>query len=206
MSDNPNDSREMALKFYDAARTELVERIRLRETILLFYITVIATLLGVAYNKANHHGVLLIIPYISFSIGYLLQHHNTLIGTLGRYCHSLHISHLVYGFDKPLEQWDNSSILREQSELATSSRFWPQAAILSIPSGFALFVNHERYDDIVEANSLFSTEFIGWAALWLGGVMTFFSVYFLYESKAARKSLFNEITEEMDEYHAKFRN
>ena len=88
---------------YDAARDEILLRIRLREQILMFYLTVVGTVIGVAFGKGVDHELLLIIPFIALAVSFLFSQHSVSIAGLAHFCRS----ELNTAFDQA-PQWDNS--------------------------------------------------------------------------------------------------
>ena len=77
---------ETARKNYESARNELVQRIQLREQILLFFVGGVATIYSVALGAENKLEILLAIPYISFGTAVIISQHNSVIGALGHFC------------------------------------------------------------------------------------------------------------------------
>jgi hypothetical protein len=71
---------------YESARNELVQRIQLREQVLLFFVAGVATIYSVALGAGNKLEILLAVPYLSFGTAVILSQHNSVIGALGHFC------------------------------------------------------------------------------------------------------------------------
>jgi hypothetical protein len=73
------------LAFYAAARAEIVQRIALREQILLASVTANGVVAGIALKDPSSHHVLLFVPWISLASTMALFRHDYLIRRLGSY-------------------------------------------------------------------------------------------------------------------------
>jgi hypothetical protein len=78
---------DTARKNYEVARAELLERIRLRDQVLLVYLGIIGTIAGIALGTSAKREILLIIPFIGFGCSILVSQHNAVIGALIRFAY-----------------------------------------------------------------------------------------------------------------------
>ncbi|WP_038881859.1 hypothetical protein [Vibrio jasicida] len=179
---------ELAVKFYEAARAELIERIRLRENIILFYVGAVATLLGVAFGKESvNNEILFVIPLLSLAASILVSHHNSLIGALGLYCSVELKNSLNSNLENPVVQWDESKALIQGSSKAVRTRLIPHLLVISAPALIALIVN------IHYLSTLWSWD----AVVWFMGFCCFISsIIYICLSGRDRKRNFGEISRE----------
>lgn len=134
--------------FYESARNELVQRIRLRDSVILLFLAFAGTIFGLALNSNFSNNseesftVLLIIPYLSFGATFLLTQHNTVIAQIGEYC-STEIKVELDKLTKPniFLQWDDSNSLKKISKKAIDYRTFGHFILLLIPPITALSIN-----------------------------------------------------------------
>jgi len=179
------NEQEVAFKFYDAARAELLERIRLRENILLLYMSAVATLLGISFGKQQLTlEILFVIPLLSFSVAILVSHHNSLIGSLGVYCSTELKKNLNLNLSSPVVQWDESKSLLDNSRKAIRSRYIPHLLIICVPAIIALALNQSHSVPIDSWES---------AIWWLCCLFTLLSFITIKKSGSDRKDNFHQI-------------
>jgi hypothetical protein len=70
---------------YQAARSELIERIRLRDYVLMIYLIVVGTIMSISFGKQSNMELLLSIPFFALACVILVSQHNNVIGTLIEY-------------------------------------------------------------------------------------------------------------------------
>jgi hypothetical protein len=133
---------DVNIKLYESARAELIQRIILRDSALLFYIAAVGSYLN--YVITTHfskpveetdisHAVVIMIPLpfvcLVFSL-IILQHHIT-IGRIGAFLRS----ELNWGLlqDKISRHWDNSSSFLGHANFLITLRLYAQGLILCLP-------------------------------------------------------------------------
>ncbi len=79
---------ETTLISYEAARHELVERIRLRDHALLAYLAAVGTIIGIALSPIEYRMFLHAIPYVALGCSILVSQHNSVIGALIQFIYS----------------------------------------------------------------------------------------------------------------------
>ena len=65
---------------YDAARQEILLRMRLRDQALLVYLALVGTIFGVSLSNQDEGGeyILMTIPYIALGVAIIVSQHNVL--------------------------------------------------------------------------------------------------------------------------------
>ncbi len=176
---------ETARKNYESARNELVQRIQLREQILLFFVGGVATIYSVALGAENKLEILLAIPYLSFGTAVIISQHNSVIGALGHFC-----AHEIEPFLKKLEPseyaplWESSASLHRHSAKTLGMRTLAHVVLIITPAALGLSMNwqYARFSDI--ANGII------W---WIGATGTVLSLGFLMSAHFWRRKLYREI-------------
>ena len=77
---------DTARQSYDAARQEMLIRMRLRDQALLVYLAIIGAMLGVSFGPKGSSDILLTIPFISLGVAILVSQHNILLAHLSQFC------------------------------------------------------------------------------------------------------------------------
>ncbi len=174
-------SYETARTHYLSARTELVERIKLREHILLFYIGAVGTALGLAFGKVGIGvEILLALPIVSFSVAILVAQHNSFIGYLGQFC-AEELEDFYTKNNIHVPQWDNSNSNKEFDEIAILMRMIGHCAIILIPAIASLILN-------INCNVFSSSRLL---VVWIvDSILIIISYLFLFMSYKQRKETF----------------
>lgn len=137
---------DSARKHYESARKELIQRIRLRDRVLLLYLGAVATISGVAIgSRGAQREILLVLPFLTLGIAIIVSQHNALIGAIGHFC----VNEIEpYLKDLPnyeyAPQWDSSNALEEYSQRAIRFRSWGHTAIMLLPSSASLVVTYQE--------------------------------------------------------------
>jgi hypothetical protein len=109
---NPDEQRALAVTFYNAERAEVIQRLGMREQVLLASLTVSGVIAGLAYNGTARPQLLILLPL--FALPFALAHvrHTEVIKWLGEYlCHELN------SFLDPscqIRHWDESKTLENR--------------------------------------------------------------------------------------------
>lgn len=135
-------TRESARTFYNCARAELVERIRLRDNIFVFYPAAVGAVFGVALGTADKVETLLLLPFLGLGVTMLISQHFAVIGALAAYC-VLEVGPFLCGLtpSEDAPQWDNSKALADYRDAAILMRTWGHALLIILPSIGALGMN-----------------------------------------------------------------
>jgi FtsH-binding integral membrane protein len=128
-------------KFYESARQELISRLQLRDNALFVFLATTGTIFGVAVGSTARLEILLIIPFLSLSLGFVVLQHHEVIGALGFFCErELGGFYQRKGIHKVL-QWDSSTTLVRFHGRLVGARSPAHAAILLSPGYWAVAVN-----------------------------------------------------------------
>ncbi len=150
MEDKAN-SLTLAIAYYNSARSELIERIKLRDQTLSLYILAMGAYLGFVWTAHFGHQekpvsvldfiIIAPMPLICLAFTLIIIQHHILIGRLGLYL-GCELDEDIRKTGINIRQWDNSSTLTGVFDSTLNFRFWEQAIILALPSGYdiAFFV------------------------------------------------------------------
>lgn len=75
----PLDEKEAAKLFYVAARAELIERMKLRDSALVLYATGVAAVVSAAFIGAKHE-VICLLPFLSVVTAMIGGRHSEVVG------------------------------------------------------------------------------------------------------------------------------
>src|SRR5262245_43565578 len=105
------NAEETARKYYESARQELIQRIQLRDNVVLAFLVAIATIFGISLGTSTRSEILLIVPYLALGATVLVVQHHAVIGAIGDFlCRELEPFFIKMGHDAP--QWDSSQAIK----------------------------------------------------------------------------------------------
>jgi hypothetical protein len=79
------DVHDLAKSYYDAARAEVIQRLAMREQVLLAGLTAFGVIGGLALSSLGRQSLLSLFPLLSFAFVVLLFRHQFLMAQLGEY-------------------------------------------------------------------------------------------------------------------------
>lgn len=171
---------DTAREHYTSTRTEMIQRIQLRDNVLLVYLGAIATLLGLAFGASINTEVLLVIPVLSLGAAVILSQHNIAIGSLGAF-----LVHELEPFLKELgeyaPQWDNSYAFHEYSSRGVSLRTIGHFLLINVPAVAGL---------VITWRPGICSPFPENPVWWLGILCTGSSVYYIWSAHSWRKRIY----------------
>lgn len=133
---------DITTKYYDSARQELIERIRLRDNSLFVYLGAVGALFGAVLAKAISYELLLVVPYLTLGAAFLISQHHEVIGGLESYLvQELEPYLMDVNEDEKIPQWNNSASLQAYYSQAMLSRLIAHSILLLAPSFAALALN-----------------------------------------------------------------
>lgn len=136
---------DTARKSYEAARSELVARLKLRDQVLLIYLAVVGTIFGIALANMERVEILLIIPFISLGCTILVSQHNLVIGTLIEFIGN-QIKPELLGLSPPeyATFFVCSKVYEHHCTRSNRFRLWGHGIIIIIPNlaGLGYNINH----------------------------------------------------------------
>jgi len=171
----PDDN--LLVHFYSSARNELIERIRLRDQVLLAYLGAAGALFAFAFGKDGRMDALVVMPYLALGAALFVQQHNDVIGSLSLYCKDEIGPYLG---DAP-PHWDASKALGDYLDSAVRLRTWGNVAVVLTPSIGAMALTYQLLLTPIAATNVF---------LWAGGCLaTFVTTLLFWFSHRRRKRL-----------------
>ena len=135
---------EISAKFFDSARQEILERVRLRDQALFFYITATGAYFVFALKEvyqSHEHGLLqlamtLPLPFLCLVSTLIVLNHHRLIGDLGAYIRDeVHFDPVEGAAVLP---WNQSRTFLDTTRSAIDLRFWAQMLVLVLPLGYGI--------------------------------------------------------------------
>ncbi len=144
------------IAYFNAARAEINDRIKLRDQIILSFIVSSGAVIGLAIGDVGNKGetIALIIPYLALGTAVLVATHNMAISRLGSYFQELApaINQCrLEGFIEPEEKfieikpWDTSETYIKHGKRSSLYRMYAQLIIFFMPSLFSLGVGWEKF-------------------------------------------------------------
>jgi hypothetical protein len=131
-----------AIAFYNSARTEMLERMKIRDNLMIVYIGVVITIFTIAINTGKCH-ILYCIPYFGLGISFLVSQHYEGIGKLALFC-AKEIGQFLKKNNAYAPQWDGSEILLKHPAWAVIVRGCSHGILLGLPSLMALVYNKQE--------------------------------------------------------------
>lgn len=134
---------DTARQTYNAARSEVLLRMRLRDNVLLVFLTVTGAFLGLSLQNPENKDLSLAIPFFSLGAAILVSQHNLLAAAIGQF-----LAHEVAPFlmdnNEHAPHWDNSVTFKKITATAAWFRFVGHCLIVAVPSSIALIINLEH--------------------------------------------------------------
>ncbi|WP_115863099.1 hypothetical protein [Halorussus litoreus] len=175
---------DSARTYYESARRELIQRIRLRDNVLLFYLGGVGTIAGVALGSSGAgKEIMLVLPFLALGVATIVSQHNALIGSLGHFCvHEIEpfLQNLHEPEDAP--QWDSSVALEEYKEQAIRLRSLGHTVMILAPALAGLAIN---YQHVVGSALLLG---LLW---WVGFLCVTLATLIIYRSYSWRDELYD---------------
>jgi hypothetical protein len=184
------------LSYYEAARQEIIERLRLRDHITLSYVISVGAIFSIALNKVGIDEVvpilILIIPYLCLGVAILVSSHSMAITNIGAYVDELapainecrKRTSVSAGNKAPIDlcPWDSSKTFKEKGAASSLLRMLGSSCIILMPAIFSQIIGfshfHSPFENATDAGTLF----------WIfGTISTIVAAYILNRSHVARK-------------------
>lgn len=131
-----SEDRALALAFYEAARAEILQRLTMRETTFLAWITTASLIVGWTTQELpsnpSRTPILELVPVLALAFGIALYRHTMIIRMLGEHIRkelNPYLDQSTNPYIASLRHWDNSEILEDRvraylvSELAAFMLF-----------------------------------------------------------------------------------
>ena len=176
-----SDKEFQILKFgLEDARKNILERVKQRETALIFYLGAVATIIGIALkNNTGDFSLLLVIPFLSLGITLIIAFHNSMMNALSIFITSeLEYRLTEKGINTTL--WDSSKAMNQIANRATQLRAVGYLFLIMIPPVFALSLT---------ANKFHQPHIL---ALWTIGVFCLVFLFYIFILTLRQRKLFHE--------------
>jgi hypothetical protein len=172
----------VATNYYRAVRDELVERVKLRDQVLLVYLGFVGAVLGASLTKDSWREIGLILPFLGLGCAILVSQHNAVIGALIRFINEdLKRKLKETGIDVP--EFVSSNSFRGHSRYSNFSRSLGHAVVIMIPEIAGLGINFPH--------ALLSPFPMG-PAWWFGLAFALCSAFVIYDSHRGRSRVYND--------------
>jgi len=131
---------------YQAARSELVERIRLRDYVLMLYLVVVGTIMSISFGRQGNSEILFSIPFFALGCAILVSQHNNVIGTLIEFIACDVRSTLVENSEYA-EFFVCSNAFLDHSWKSNIDRSFGHGTIIVVPCIISLWMNKNHMDN-----------------------------------------------------------
>jgi len=177
---------DSARVYYTSARTELIERIKLRDGVLVLYLAAVGALFGIAVGGGvEKQKLLLLLPFLAFGAAVIISQHTSVIGALASYCVT-ELAPFLRGLapSEDAPQWDDSRALAQYQHAAVHLRTWGHGVMIIIPAVIALSFNWD--------NVSFSA-LNAFVIMWVAGVlMLVLAGFVIWRAHVTRTTLFSD--------------
>lgn len=171
-----------ATNYYRAVREELIERVKLRDQVLLVYLGFVGAVLGTSLTKDSWREIGLILPFLGLGCAILVSQHNAVIGAIIRFINEDLKKNLKdVGIDVP--EFVSSNSFRGHSRYSNFSRSFGHAVVIMIPEVAGLGINFRH---------ALSSPFPMGPAWWFGLAFALCSAFVIYESHRGRSRVYND--------------
>jgi len=133
---------EAAIKFYEAAREEMMKRMKIRDNILIVYLGVITSLFAVAI-KMNSYNILLSVPFLTLGASLLIAEHYVAMGRLSFFCASEIAAFLIENKIN-VPQLDTSETYYKFTKFSVYARCVSYLILTELPPIMALCYNKQH--------------------------------------------------------------
>jgi len=120
---------------FNSARDEILVRIRLRDTVLFTYLSVVVFIIGYAV-KESEDMLVLIIPWFTLAASVVFFHHDAAVKRIGLFLSS----ELLNSYSINAMHWDISDTLRKYKEDYDHVRTYSGFALLLMPAILSLAI------------------------------------------------------------------
>ncbi|OGB62353.1 MAG: hypothetical protein A2Y94_11420 [Caldithrix sp. RBG_13_44_9] len=125
---------------HHTARLEIIERLRLRDNVLVTFLGAIGALFGISFGTSVNKEILLVIPYLSLGAATIISQHQEVIGSLGQFLHN-ELQPFMNTINESAPQWDTSDALGRYMQQAIWLRTIGHLLLIITPALIALFLN-----------------------------------------------------------------
>lgn len=171
-----------ALEFYKAARLELVERVKLRDQVLLVYLAFVGVISGASLSISGSKEVAMTLPFLGMGCAILVSQHNSVIGALIRYT-SVDLHNHLMPAKVTIAEFVNSSSFKGHSRQSNFFRSTGHAIVIIVPECTGLGINYTH---------ALSSPFPLGPAWWFGALCTIASVVIILVAHLGRHRVYTQ--------------
>jgi hypothetical protein len=171
----------LIVEYYKSARAELVERVKLRDQVLLVYLGFVGAILGASLTTNHYRELGIVLPFLGLGGSILVSQHNAVIGALIRYT-SNDLALFIPAVPKKIPEFVNSPSFKMHSPYSNFLRSFGHGVIIIIPEIAGLGINY--------SHALASAFPMG-PAWWFGAVSTLGSIGVIHHSHQGRKRVYD---------------
>jgi hypothetical protein len=168
---------------YQAARSELVERIRLRDYVLMIYLVVVGTVMSLSLGKQSNNEILLSIPLFALGCAILVSQHNNVIGTLIEFI-ACDIKPVLEDNSEYAQFFICSNAFLSHSSKSNFDRSTGHGTIIVVPCLVSLIINKNH-----AVHSPFPLFHLWWISL----IFTVLSMIIVYRAYLKRRDVYNTV-------------
>lgn len=181
---------------YMAVRTEIMQRMQLRDYVLLVFLGFTGVIFGVAFGSEDKFKVLFSLPFLSLGAAVLIAQHNLMAAVLGKFL-AEELGPIFKVLNENAPQWDHSATFKEFAFTAAIHRYIGHTLIIFVPCVIALTVTfHIAFNTPIPEGHIWS--FIWWCGL----ACVALSIYVIWVSHNKRDNIYKSRVWE----HQKFRH
>ena len=170
---------DSARQHHTTARSELIQRIQLRDHVLMVFLAAVGTLFGIAFGTSAKPEILLVVPYLTLGATVIISQHQEVIGSLGSFLHN-ELHPFLDKIGEAAPQWDTSEALKDYLTTAIWMRTSGHSILLLVPCLAALAINWRHG---------FFSAFPEGPVWWFGVVFMLTSCVVIYKSHQWRKRI-----------------
>lgn len=184
------DKFETVLENYKASRSELIMRVRLRDHVLLVYLTFVGVVFGFSLKSGLTSKLdtsvnlesLMMLPFLALGCSILVSQHNAVIGALIRF-NTEHIGPFLIECGAAAPEFTNSEAFKTHSPKSNFLRSFGHGVILLIPCVISLGLNYEHG---------IKSPFPLGVVWWFGLLCTFGTLWVINHVHSFRKEVFDK--------------
>lgn len=172
----------VAMEFYKAARSELVERVKLRDQVLTAYLAFVGVIFGALFLKDLGKEVGLVIPFLGLGCAILVCQHNAVIGALIRYTNR-DLQPVISSEIGRIPEFVSSRSFKTHSSFSNALRSFGHAVIVLVPEICGLAMNYQH---------ALSSPFPTGPAWWFGFLCVALSAGIIQHTHSVRRAIYDE--------------
>jgi len=131
---------DSARTHHQSTRTEIINRLHLRDNILVLYLGAIGALFSITLGTSANKEALLVVPYLCLGAATVISQHQEAIGSIGKFLYH-ELQPFMQKIRESAPQWDTSNALLEYRPQAIWLRTVGHLLLIVTPAIMALYIN-----------------------------------------------------------------